>query len=276
MTTYIDRVDDLAIREEGGVIQSVTRKALVSGLSSSNWEILTDALDEAGIPSANSYLDKSNYPHLQLVRRDARVIDVDKAEVILVYEKDTGPTQDLGSLGYSGTPELQRPVAGKMSASIEQKTTNKDANGDLITVSHTWDISDPDYPTETDTQTGEIDIFVPQKTLTIDGFRTTIEPWVFAERLVGKLNNGTFYGGPSRTWMCTEVGFEKESNDVYIMSFQFQHNPDGWDATALFIDPRTGNPPPDIVEGVGYKTIRYQEMVNFERELGFYIEGSDS
>jgi hypothetical protein len=276
MSVYIDRIDDLSLQEEGGVIQSLTRRALVVGLSSKGWSTLTEALAEAGVPAANSYLDEASYPHLQLIRRDARVVDVDKAEALLTYEKASGPTQDLGSLEYSGTPTLSRPVAGVMSTSIVQKTTNKDANGNLITVSHTWPDDDPNYPGETHTQTGEINVYLAQKTLTVSGFRTTVEPWVFNKRLVGFVNNGNFYGESSRSWMCTEVGFDKVSETVYDMSFQFQHNSDGWDPTAVFIDQRTGQPPADLVDGVGIKTVRYQGVVDFEKELGFYIEGSDA
>ena len=48
---------------------------------------------------------------------------------------------------------------------------------------------------------------------------------------------------------------------------------DTWDPTAVFIDARTNKPPPDLVEGVGFKTIQKHEKVDFDEILGSPVTG---
>ena len=268
---YIDRLTTLALTEKYGVIERVERNAVIKGLSGSDWEVLMSAL--AACPAKNSYLNESKYPHLVLTERLPRMIDPTIAEVQLVYERKANPGQNMGSLSYSGEPIMKAPVAGSMACSIQQVTTNKDANGALIVLSHTYPGDDLNFPGETRQQTGEITIYQPNRVISVQGYREIDNPWVLLEKVVGKLNNGTWHGQPSRTWMCSEGRFEQCDLDTYSMSFQFQHNPDGWDATTIFIDSVSGKPPVGLVDGVGIKTIRYQEMVNFEVQLGFHILG---
>ncbi len=57
------------------------------------------------------------------------------------------------------------------------------------------------------------------------------------------------------------------------MTFEFQLNPDGWDPTVIFIDDRTGKPPPDLVPNVGYKTVTKMPACDFESVIGVDIQG---
>jgi hypothetical protein len=165
---------------------------------------------------------------------------------------------------------------------VAQKTTNLYREGGtgeerLIQLSHTYLEDDPDYAGRTIWQNGEVNVHIPQRTFTIEGMVENNAPWDIAEALIGSVNWSTWMGQGEHTWMCTDVTWEyrdkKEGTGYYFMTYTFQHDPDTWNPTAVFIDDRTGRPPEGLVEGSGYKYIRYHREVDFVRELGFLCIG---
>jgi len=272
---YIDHIETLEMNEEWGVITGCVRQATVMGLTGTDWSVMYDVLDDAGIPPKGSYLDNDRGSHLHLVTRNVKMIDKDKAHVTLTY----GPFNDRGQrLFYDFTTILGRNISGKMQASVAQKATNlfREAGTgteELIVLEHTYPTDDPDYSDRTISQTGQVDVYIPQRTFTIEGVKETNAPWNVAENLIGAVNKNSWLGQPMHTWMCTEVSWEFRDEGNYFMSFAFQHDPDTWNPTAVFIDDRTGRPPDDLIEGLGYKYIRYHREKNFVKELGFYVIG---
>jgi len=277
----IDMISTLGMKEKWGTIVEVRRQAIVSGLTGNDWSTMYDVLDEAGVPTWGDYLDSGRGSHLALTDRVVKMVDKDKAEIDLLYEQ----FNDGGQRLFQETGVVvDRNVAGKMQASITQKRTNlyrENGTGDeaLITVAHTYAVDDPDYAAQTITQTGEVDVSLPQRTFVIEGIKETGTPWNIAERLVGAVNDTTWLGRAEHTWMCTEVSWDFREGAYggsparYHMQFTFQHDSDTWDPSVVFIDDRTGRPPEDLVEDVGYKRIRYHREVNFVRELGFFVIG---
>jgi len=281
---YIDTIETLAMKEKYGVVVAMTRRAVVTGLTGTSWDKMYAALDAAGLPGKGTFLEYNNIRsnHLILTDRDVQMVDKDKAEVILEY----GLFNDRGQpLQYDGTVSLPgvdittgQTIAGKMTTSVSQRTTNlfREAGvGEetLISVSHTYPEDDTDFGGRTIQQTGEVEVAIPQRTFTVDGVKQILAPWAMAEALVGAVNDRVWLGQAAHTWMCTEVSWEARAYKNYFMSFTFQHNPDTWNPTAVFIDERTEKPPPGLVAGTGYKYIRYHREVNFVRELGFYVVG---
>lgn len=113
-------------------------------------------------------------------------------------------------------------------------------------------------------QTGEITIMQPQETYTVGGFTFTPEPWNIASSIIGKVNDSGWMNHSSDEWMCMEVEWEAIFVGAqYKMRFQFQHNPDTWQPTAIFADQRTGKPPVNIVDGFGRVTVPYHGRLNF-------------
>ena len=272
---YIDRIDTLSMQEKWGVIVGCTRKAFIKGLSGVDFSVMYDVLDDAGLPQKRSYLDDDRCSHLQLIDRNVRMTDIDSAEVMLIYGKFNDRGQNLF---YGGSTVVGRYIAGRMQATVSQKATNlyRD-NGlgeeQLIYLYHTYPETDPDYAGRTIEQTGEVNVHIPQRTFVIEGIKQITYPWNMAENLIGCVNNHVWLGQPAHTWMCTEVSWEFRDEGNYFMTFTFQHDPDTWNPTAVFIDDRTGRPPEDLVEDEGYKYIRYHKSKNFAAELGFYVIG---
>jgi len=265
----LDRIDLLSCQERHGVVVALERKAYVSGLAGeTDYSILFSALTAAGLPAEGSLLGKDG---LVLTERNPTVIDKDKCEVILKYENYYNEGQDFDS------PPVGAFV-GEARASIQQVTTNKDQNGALIEVSHTYPDDDPNYPGETKTQTGEIQVFVPQRSFSVKGIKLTQSPWLIVDNIIGKLNSAAWSQWPARYWICTYAGYRNMDPSTgvnrYFMSFEFQHNPDGWDPSVAFNDENTNRPPPNLVANVGYKTIEYLGEVNFNSVIGTLLQGA--
>jgi len=263
--TY-DKIRVLEAVERHGVIQKLVRSVRVSGMDSSDYTALTDALDTVTDVHGDQLSETDN---LVLTKRHVRAVDKTLCDVILTYEHFVNEGQDLGS-------PVQGVLTGEMRANIQQRTTNLNADGNQITVSHTWPDTDDDWPGETVTQSGEISIYEAQKTFTIEGIKMTSRPVGIANRIVGKVNASWWANGAPRTWMCTACNWKPYDIDTArcYMTFEFQHNVDSWDPDVYFIDSRTGNPPADLVEDVGYKKIEYHDSVSFDAIIGAYVRGA--
>jgi hypothetical protein len=266
----LDKIETAELSESKGVIRRVRRTAYVSGLTNIGHERMKQALDSVGVPAAGDVCPGTGFNDLFCTERNVKMLSRDDAEVDLVYE-----------LFYeSDFVNTYNPpygvLAGVMRTSIQQVTTNKDENGDLIVLSHTYPADDEDYPSQTVEQGGEVTMYQPQKTLTLRFIRNTNSPWLVTNSILGKLNNSVWGGNAARTWLCTSVSWKVHKVvDVvqYAFEMEFQYNPATWDPTATFIDDRTGKPPKDLVEGTGYKTIELLEEVSFTSILGWGIIG---
>jgi hypothetical protein len=270
------------MKEKWGVLVGMTRQATVTGLTGTSWDKMYDVLENAGIPAGDAYLDGDKATHLIVTDRDVKRIDRVTAEGTMAYGPFNDRGQRLFNLAGSEWILASRDVSGKMQATVAQKSTNLYREGgegeeQLIQLSHEYPEDDPDYGGRIIHQNGEVDVHIPQRTFTIEGMVEHRAPWDIAEALIGGVNSQTWMGQKKHTWMCTDVTWKyrhfKEGTGYYFMTYTFQHDPDTWNPTAVFIDDRTGRPPADLVEGTGYKYIRYHREVHFARELGFYCIG---
>lgn len=282
---HIDDIETMEMNEQNGTVVSVVRKAIVSGLTEDSYATMLDALEAAGIPVYNDRLDVDT--KLRLRGRKVRMIEKSIAEVTLDY----GLFCDSGQSLTNMEDDPSFVVVGKMSCSVQQVTTNQyreNGKGDLqtILVSHTYPEDDPDYAGQTLTQSGEISTYVPQRTYTIEGILANDNPWSALSALIGCVNDRVWLSGDPYTWMCMEVSTEMREygaagseygwhggNSKHFVTLNFQHNPDTWNTSAVFIDDRTNRPPQGLVEGVGYKPIMHATAINFLQQLGFYLEG---
>lgn len=143
-----------------------------------------------------------------------------------------------------------------------------------ITVQHTFPADDATHPNETIVQGGEIKFQQVQSNFRFSGIIDTATPWFIEGSLLGHINSVRWKGKDPYTWLCTEVHYEALVPFVrYKFNFEFQHNPDTWLPIAVFIDERTKNPPPGLVEDVGWKKIHKQPEANFDSIFQAYFEG---
>lgn len=294
-TAYIDRVDTLNCVEEHGVIRSVTRIARVMGVENTNYTALYQALSDADVPVYGDVLDQFPFDNVILVSRSARVVNEDAGTVDVTLEYrhvlenasqqiDT-PINDLGIL------------YGKMKSSLTQKTTNlyspqvQEGQDDPlefeqheITVDHTFGADDPIYKDSNTpnpnnetapwaiVQGGEISVFVPHRNYVLEGTFATFTPWSIEDQFLNTVNQLTWLGQGPYTWLCTEVQWSFLKSGIYKFAFEFQHNPSTWYPWAVFIDQRTGRPPPGLVNGHGKKQIPYYFPVDYNVAFGAIVE----
>ncbi len=273
---HIDRIDNLNCKERFGVISYLERLVHLSGIDSQvDFSILMEALNDAGVPAYGSTLDNTNTggESLVLTERQPVVIDKDKVDVKLIYEHLLNEGQNM-NVPPAGV------LTGEVRANIQQITTNLDRTGNPVTVSHTFAVDDPDagdYAGQTITQAGEFQVYVPQKTISLQGIKTTAYPWLIAEGLVGHINQYVWSRGAPHSWMCTAVCWKlcdsRAGANRYFFTIEFQHNGDTWNPFVVFINPKTGKPPVGLVANVGYKYVRKLPETNFDYALGAWIQG---
>jgi hypothetical protein len=271
VAVHIDRIDTLSAEELNGSIVRLVRRARVSGLVNTDYQVLFTALSQGGIPAAGS--TPTGATNLILKTRNATLVDGEPGvvDVDLIYETPTAPgvRQNI-DFPYGGL------LLGEARASISQVKTNKDEYGDPITLEHTYPDDEPDFPGETRRQGGEIEYFQASTVVTYRGIKTTRYPWMVESALVGKVNANGWGGRGAREWLCTACAWRPLDGgaDRYEFSIEFQHNPDTWDPTAVFIDERTSKPPVNLLAGYGYKTIQRLTGVDFDAVLGTTIQGA--
>jgi len=278
VTIHIDRMSTLETRERMGSLRRLVREAIVSGVDTDNWDLVTQALDESELPQYKDHLTDDeglNAFDLVLVERNATAIDKDKVRVELIYENWTDIEEDLDDPrgGF---------VTGEVRSNIQQKTSNLDRFGTQVVVAHIYPAEDPNHPSETLAQGGEFQYYEAQRTIFIRGIKQTRTPWLIANAITGRVNSIPFSGEPATTWLCTgctwkiswpgkSVGGYRQNH--YLMNFEFQHNPDTWNPTVVFIDDVTGKPPINLVQGVGYYQVDKMPQADFEAIIGSPLQG---
>lgn len=257
----------LDLDEHLGVVTGLTRKLLVRNLTETNPKIMLQALAAAGVPVRGATLD--GFPsNLVVVDRKVRLIEKKTVEVTLIYQSGLFG-QNLGGPAF-GLMQVE------ISAALNQVTTHQDRNGVAVVVSHTFPGDDPKFPNQTQSKGMEFSYEEPQLALRATGYKFTQFPHLLAFATVGRVNVAPWFGAPAREWMCMSCRYSPlspDSQSSYNMEFEFQRKLRTWDSTLIFIDDRTGEPPPNLVQGIGKKTIEMHESVNFEAVIGVRFAG---
>lgn len=273
----LDHVGMLRSIEEFGIIKSVVRRARVVGLAETDYAVLLEALDEAGVPIAGDVLsDSPKFRNLVLKKREVGLVDQDAGtcDVELTYGliADEGQSIDQPPYGI---------LVGKMSVTMSQATTTQDRDGNDLVVTYTYpSTADPSVAGQDIPQGGVAQYQRPQKSLSFQGIKKTQYPWLIANGIVGKVNSGPFAGGQEGQWLCTSCDWDvadgTDPNRYYFtFSFEFNEADKGWQPTVVFADPFAGGKPvPDPVPGVGSITALVYDEVSFEQIMGVRVQGA--
>ena len=261
MAVYAELIDEPpSLTEQGGAPYELRVKYMVTGLTGSNAQILFDALNVSGVPKALEVCPYSN--NLLVVNRNPRIIgdgENRKVYIEIVYQRRR-------KVVYQPTGENFVVTVG---STVQEIETAFDLNNNQVSVSHAYDSSDPDYASTTLTQGGTVRVLRPQATRSFQGVLTSAFPDAIQRAYNGFINIAPWGGDPPGTWMCSSVNFRLLDTSFltskWEFQFDFQHNAFGWDEYAVFIDRRTGSPPPDLVPGVGYKQLTLYLRTDFNR-----------
>lgn len=145
----------------------------------------------------------------------------------------------------------------EVGASVAQVETNKDKDGNPITLSYTYPANyttNPNRAGTTCVQGGLYTKFVPETTLVVERLEVG-SPLTNAQLYVGKVNSDTFAGLAARKWLCTSIiGKSDDAGFSYSVTYTFQAREDTWDQNLIYINPDDGKPPDDLTAS-GDKTI---------------------
>ena len=241
----IDIIEGARWREEDGVVTEISRLAIASGLSGGE-QSFTEALKHTSMPQPGA-----SHPlkgHLIVRARNPVAISGKIIQVEIVYKQ-------LGSLDEQPPPGTNSVVGGE--TALEQIKTEFDKFGNQITLTHNGI-----------TRGGSVNIQRPRDRLTFTRIEQSLAPGVITRAFTGKTNLFLWNGGIPGTWLCDRIPFDQENPTLkppsYRFSYQFKHDPGGWNPQVVFIDPETGEPPPDLVSGEGFKTVEIYDQVNFD------------
>lgn len=253
MAVVLDIIDGAGLKEVAGRIEEITRIARVEGITSStNSGILSEALSASGLPA-----HASQHPDVSTLFVQERSVGpggpTHDAEVSLVYKRF--------DIGFGESPEPAIAIDG--GTFLERKETQFDAGGSQITLVYPV----PNAGNPGVTQSGSIRPLIPKTVIAFEVVEQIQYPGTLSQQWAGYLNNASWSGGAPRTWICTAARFRgfdlTASPPRWLFRYEFAYDEDGWDETAVFIDPESGLPPSDLTEGFGFKTINYNPARGF-------------
>ncbi len=169
-------------------------------------------------------------------------------------------------LTYKGFPAIQIEFNSSL-ASVEDYVDNQ---GNPITVVYTYPsdyIGNPLFHGNTFTQGKAVSRSTSEVTFTVRYTTAGLTGITADSLLVGKVNQNSYpvgvISGAPRTWLVT--GFRALTEDggiTYNAALSMQWRETTWDNPVFFINPDTGNPPPDLIVGTGTKTPQMAKGAN--------------
>jgi len=266
-TVVMDTITDLSLEMDRGSLVALTRGVKVIGLTSANQGNLFEAMTADGVPAIGSVPDVPDgttplprgYLNLVLVNISASVEtnSPDVARLTLSYKSRVESGLLFTFTGTSSLREIQTANHSSLSNGVPQQ----------IIVSHTFPADDEDFPNETITQGAEVPALWPQSSLETTGLLQLANPQLESHGWVGYLNRADWAQGGFGTWLCVDVNFTlldaTTSPPTYVFTFSFDHDANGWQPEAIFIDSRTGKPPANIVNGVGTQVVAWHPYRDF-------------
>lgn len=212
---------------------TATRRFLVTDVQGNAETKIRIAIELDGIPKLKelhpAYNDK-----VKVESKEARSLSPTQIEVVVNYAKIVDENDSQISVG--STVQLER-------TNFARKTKDSKTRDVQIILKHTFDEGTDGERVET--QTAEVDTQEPNATAVFRSkinFRLDLIIQMFQQ--VGTVNKSKFLeDGDFRQWLCTGISAESSDGGInFDMTFEFQRKIPTWDATVIFIDPRTDRP----------------------------------
>lgn len=222
---------------------SATRIFIVEDLTGGPEGRLQQALTASGIPSRGDSHPISSAYRVDSIRVEPLEGSVTKARVTVTY-KPWIPRRFV--------PNDTQDCDVQIGASMQDVESVFDANGDDILVTH-----------NEITQRGKINKAEVIMTLQLTR-RETTNPRTKAQQYTGKVNSVPWIGDPEMSWLCRSIsGHSDDGGDSYMVTYEFHRKLPDWNVWVAWVDPATGEHPPDLVEGGGLLLFQVYETINF-------------
>lgn len=247
------KLTDLEATESNGVVESMRRTYLVTGIdASSGPNLLWQALNVSGIPKYGQLATGDS--NLVCSGRQVKVLNNSKTqcEVFVEYRA-------LGSADrfiFSGGTALTSTV------------TQVDAYRNQVVVGHQWPEDDADWPNKIDVQPIDLSVMQPQSTLVATGPLEVAYPDHVSRLWTGAMNSAAWSSASPYEYLCTrvdwtpmDVGFGRSRK--WMFRFEFQHDYTTWVPQVFFTDPRTNKPAANLIPGIGQRYIDWYGLLDF-------------
>jgi len=249
MAELVSDVVDGSSLSEDWVSAKTTRAFVVKGVNTGTpTERMIEAFTYTGIPITGDQHPATELSHLYVANKRLENIDSQTFKILCDYAP-----LDATQLPPSETRPAQISVGG----SVTSTQTNKDKDGTDIKL-------EANSTLKLEEQSGLVTKQIPMVTI---GFarHEPDAPDTKARDYVGKLNSASFLGIDSELVLCTRIsGISNNGGESYQVQYEFQYNPDGWEATVVRIDPNTGVPHKDVDSSASMtKTVDLYETINF-------------
>lgn len=264
---------------------------LVEDVTGAGARTLMEVLRAPGLPRRGDPFDGND----ALFVRTLNVTNIEdcttKWEVVVEY----GWPETIGG-PFDNPPDAEAVPMLEIDSTVVIKRTNIDVDGNLIRIEgyHASIYDDDGLPIGSKAeaepiQGGMVDVPV---SLTVLRYSRREPPVDNRNRGVafksmlytGKTNiepidaSGTGQWADPHTWLCTRLGAVSDDGGLtFNVTYEFTFNPDKWRATAVYIDPKTGQPGDNLsildthtMSGNGVKTFQVVGAANF-RLLDLYI-----
>ena len=160
----------------------------------------------------------------------------------------------VGDGGSTGDPNAKEIEIG---TSVSQGETNKDFVGEPVVLEYTYP---EDYKGDekkrgvTVLQGGLLQKLIPESTIRVT-IKNQVSPGALSRAYVGYTNDGPWtldMECVADQWLCTSItGRSSNGGATYTVLYEFAYRSDGWQPTAVFINPDDGKPPPDLEDELG-------------------------
>ncbi len=281
-TVLKDQITTLEIQEQNGVIWTLRREVLVHSITDpvtslpySDFRVLKEALnacDAVGLAPQSVPEQGALFDDLRLVERIPSLVSSEKTKVRveLIYEQ-LGSTLDSLGLGiylFSG------------SATLGQTTTQKDRFGNNIFTSYDYPANykwDENVAGTRQLQGGSVQVDAPNDVLSFTGREQMVNsgPTAVAQAWRGHVNATNWRGGAPGEWLCTSVPYDvyhvsppNLGPPIWTFTWTFAYDSAGWDPGVVYIDPRTGKRPDNLIAGQGFYIVPWYPPLEFKNPAG--------
>jgi len=234
---------------------TLERTAVVTGVTGSGHTKILNAMNTAGIPALGDQHPSGADCYLREAIPTADSSDIVRIRLVYADPANMSHRQQLDTIEVGGT--------------LSQISTNKDRFGAIMYTSYDYPADyeyGDDLAGKTIDQGGLASIFTPEHTK-IKSRLEYSDPSTTAEDFVGAVNTAGWNLAPSAlvgTWLCTGIlGRSNDGGMSFVVTYSFQYRADSWATEIIFIDPRTGKPPDDLVADTGYKSYEHYNIMNF-------------
>lgn len=253
-----DLIDDAVVTsDENGV--SAVRKFIVDGLSGIGSGRLFEALNTPGIPVKGQTHPNSNGIVVKSVQAVPIPDSPSKAFVVATYSAPTFNSQ---------TPSETAQPTYRMSGTVQDEEVYLDKDGQQMILNHTETSTAANGQVTNRPLPPQPQRFSAQRPMQYFQCDRP-EPLPFnynkVHDFVGRVNSVPWRNFPARSVLCSTIDVD-EVGDRANVSYQFTIKPVGtWDVRPIYINPETGAPVEDPIEGIGVKNFRIYPEADFNQ-----------